>query len=218
MKVFGISLSPYVRKVLLVCEIKQLDYEHAPVMPGNNDAEFRRASPFGKVPALIDGELKVSDSSVICDYLEDNYPAVPTQPKPLELRARARWYEEFADTLLIDAMSPFFFERMVKNLFLETPVEADEERLKQVAAELVPKTLGYLEQEVPDAGYLFGETIGCADIALLSPTVNAAYADFHVDAATWPRCAAYFERLRAHPVVARVLAAEQTSLDAIRQA
>ncbi len=38
-----------------------------------DSAEFRRASPMGKVPALADGELAMSESAALCLYLADRY-------------------------------------------------------------------------------------------------------------------------------------------------
>jgi glutathione S-transferase len=38
------------------------------------DPDFRAASPMGKVPALVDGAVKLWDSGAICLYLADTYP------------------------------------------------------------------------------------------------------------------------------------------------
>lgn len=38
------------------------------------DPEFRAVSPMGKVPALVDGGVKLWDSGAICVYLADAYP------------------------------------------------------------------------------------------------------------------------------------------------
>ncbi len=38
-----------------------------------DSAEFRRASPMGKVPALIDGDVAMAESAAICLYLADRY-------------------------------------------------------------------------------------------------------------------------------------------------
>jgi glutathione S-transferase len=40
------------------------------------DPAFRAASPMGKVPALVDGDVKLWDSGAICLYLADAYPEV----------------------------------------------------------------------------------------------------------------------------------------------
>ena len=114
MKIYGANLSPFVRKVLTVCALKELEYEHVIVMPGNFPDGYLKISPLGKIPALEDGELTISDSSVICEYLEERYPAIPTMPTDLAERARARWLEEYGDSKFVEAVATFFLRTFVK--------------------------------------------------------------------------------------------------------
>ncbi len=64
--VFGVSPSPFVRKVRVTLAEKNVPYELKPVFPGDNDPAYRKMSPLGKIPAFKDGERALSDSSVIC--------------------------------------------------------------------------------------------------------------------------------------------------------
>ena len=214
MKLRHAATSPYVRKVLVACIAKGLEFEHEPVLPGSDDADFRAASPVGKVPALKDGELQVSDSSVILDYLDEKYPAVAPRPDSPELRARSRWYEEWAGTMLTETCGPFFFERLAKKVFGD-PSPPDEARLEEVLATLVPERLGYLESQAPESGFMFGEELGVADIALLSPMINGEYGGFVISAEDYPRVAAYRDRIKAHPAVAQALEAEKATIEAL---
>ena len=59
---------------MAVLALKQLPYEHIPSMPFSGDEELAGVSPLSKVPALIDGDLNIADSKVICRYLESAYP------------------------------------------------------------------------------------------------------------------------------------------------
>jgi glutathione S-transferase len=61
---YGVGLSPFVRKVRVVLAEKSVPYDHDPVVPGNPDPEDRKMSPLGKIPALRDGDRAFSDSSV----------------------------------------------------------------------------------------------------------------------------------------------------------
>src|SRR3990170_6457911 len=63
MIVYGSSLSPFVRKVLAYASEKHIELELKPTGPG--DPDLRAASPFGKMPALSDGDFQLSDSSAI---------------------------------------------------------------------------------------------------------------------------------------------------------
>ena len=55
MIVYGSSLSPFVRKLLVVADEKGLVMEVEPTAPNSNDPAFREASPFGKIPGFRDG-------------------------------------------------------------------------------------------------------------------------------------------------------------------
>ena len=73
----GAPASPFVRKVRIALVEKNLPHELVPVVPfppANATPEFRRMSPLGKIPALSDGDFAISDSSVICAYLERIHP------------------------------------------------------------------------------------------------------------------------------------------------
>ncbi|MGC1549857.1 MAG: glutathione S-transferase family protein, partial [Rhodanobacter sp.] len=74
LEVIGNYISPYVRKVLVCLELKGLDYDIDPIVPFVGNDEFSKLSPLRRVPVLLDGDLVLNDSSVICQYLEDKYP------------------------------------------------------------------------------------------------------------------------------------------------
>src|SRR6185295_15709305 len=91
-------LSPYVRKVLVVLDLKGVPYEIDPIIPFMGDDRFSALSPIRRIPVLIDGPVTLSDSTVICEYLEERHPAPALLPRAVADRARARWLEEFADS------------------------------------------------------------------------------------------------------------------------
>ena len=100
--IIGSFVSPYVRKVLACLNLKGLDYEIDPITPFFGNDEFERLSPLRRIPVLVDGDFSISDSSVICDYLDDAYPGHSLYPRDPKERARAHWFEEYADTRLGD--------------------------------------------------------------------------------------------------------------------
>lgn len=202
MKIIGSYVSPYVRKVLACLNLKGLAYEVDPITPFFGNNEFERLSPLRRIPVLIDGDFSISDSTVICEYLDEAYPGhrlYPVEPKD---RARARWFEEFADTRLGDLLIwSLFYQRVVRPLVWSEP--ADEERVKKALDEDIPAALDYLEGQLPAEGFLFGE-IGAADIAVASFFRNADYAGFVVDASRWQRTSAFIERVLTHPCIANL--------------
>jgi glutathione S-transferase len=100
MKIIGSFVSPYVRKVLACMNLKGLDYEVDPITPFFGNDDFERLSPLRRIPVLVDGDVCLSDSSVICAYLDEAYPGRPLLPADPKDRARARWLEEYSDTRL----------------------------------------------------------------------------------------------------------------------
>jgi glutathione S-transferase len=210
--IVGSYVSPYVRKVLACMNLKGLSYQVDPITPFFGNDEFRRLNPLCRIPVLIDGDFSVSDSSVICGYLDEVYPGhtlLPTDPKD---RARARWLEEYADTRLGDLLIwSFFYQRVVKPLVWGEP--ADEARVQKALDQDIPAALDYLEGELPAEGFLFGE-IGVADIAIASFFRNAHYAAYNIDASRWPKAATFVERTLGHSCLATLLPFEDVQRNA----
>lgn len=212
MKLIGVHLSPYVRKVAVALTAKGLDYEQEVVMPGMFPPDFEKLSPLQKIPVLVDGEFVLSDSSVICEYLEEKFPSPPLLPAGLEARAQARFLEEYADTLLMGHATVPFVENFIGPNIRK--IEPDTARVKKVVEEKLPPVLDYIETRVPQEGFLFGEFC-TADVALLSPMVNAAIGGYEPDPGRWPKYAAYLDRVRAYEPVARVLATEKEFMNSM---
>ena len=203
MKIIGSYVSPYVRKVLACLNLKGLSYEIDPITPFFGNEEYERLSPLRRIPVLIDGDFSVSDSSVICAYLDEAYPDPPLLPSEPKDRARARWFEEYADTRLGDIFIwGLFYPKVVHGLVWGEP--GDQQRVARTLAEDVPREFDYLERELPEKGFLFDD-IGLADISIASFFRNAAYADLEPDSERWPRTAAFVRRTLDHPAMASLL-------------
>lgn len=212
MKIIGSFVSPYVRKVLACLELKGLDYAVDPITPFFGNDEFSKASPLRRIPVLLDGDVTLSDSSVICAYLDEAYGGYALLPETPSDRARARWLEEFADTRLGDVFIwGLFYPKVVyPRVWGE---EGDLARVETTLGEEIPTTLDYLEGELPETGYLF-EQLSLADISLASFFVNARYAGYEVDAERWPRTARFVAEVLAEPVFEKLLNFEAIQLSA----
>jgi glutathione S-transferase len=211
MKIIGSYVSPYVRKVTACLHLKGLVYEIDPITPFFGNDEFERLSPLRRIPVLVDGDLALSDSSVICAYLDEAWPAPPLLPAGPRERARARWLEEYSDTRLGDLFIwGLFYQKVVRPLVWGEP--GDAARVEKTLNQDAPRELDYLEAELPADSFLFGGDIGLADIAIASFFRNAAYAGFAPDPDRWPRTAAFVERALVHPCFAATFAFEQAQL------
>jgi glutathione S-transferase/RNA polymerase-associated protein len=94
-------LSPYAQKVKIALREKGVAFEA--VLPGGLGAggaqgAFVAANPRAEVPALVDGEVAVFDSTIILEYIEDRWPEPALLPKSPADRARVRMIEEVMDT------------------------------------------------------------------------------------------------------------------------
>ena len=207
MIVYGSSFSPFVRKTLAFAAEKGVQVELKPVGLGSRDPEFRAASPFGKIPGFRDGDFAISDSTAIVTYLEAKFPNPALLPAEPADRARAIWYEEFADTILIACMGKMFFNRFVMPRFMGK--EGDLAAADQAEREELPPLLDYLEGVLPTSGYLVGDRLTLADLAVASPFVNLEHVGFFVDAATHPKIAAYLKAIHARPSFATWIAQEK---------
>ncbi len=192
-RIVGSYLSPYVRKVLVCLHLKGIPYEIDPIVPFLGDDRFSKLSPLRRIPVLSDARVTLSDSTVICEYLDEAHPAPPLYPTSSVDRARARWLEEFADT----RMGEVFIWRLFNQVAIRPAVwgeQGDRAVLEKTLAEDVPQVLDYLEQEVPADGFLFG-TPSVADIAIATFFRNAAFARFTIDAERWPATAGFVGRV-----------------------
>jgi glutathione S-transferase len=195
--IIGNTVSPYVRKVLTVLQMKGLDFEIDPITPFYGDDEFERLSPMRRIPVFVDGDTVVNDSSVIVQYLEEKHPSPSVLPGTPELRARARWLEEYADERLGDAFIwKGFGAVVVAPAVFGAPRDLDAFR-RHLETD-VAAVCDYLESVTPADGFLAGP-FGLADIAVAAMFRGMAYARWAPDAARWPKLAAWLARAEAQP-------------------
>jgi len=146
------------------------------------------------------------DSSVILSYLEQRYPDPPLLPAAPGPRARALWFEEYADSTVAVAVAGVFFERVVKPSIFKQ--ETNQAMIDEALNRTVPKVLDYLTECLGDDEFMVGGAFSIADIALTTPFVNFAIAGERVDAERWPQIAAYVERIHSLPCYAPIVAGD----------
>src|SRR5271163_2341663 len=205
-QIIGSYLSPYVRKVLVVLDLKGVAYEIDPIVPFYGNDHFSQMSPLRRIPVMIDSNATLSDSSVICQYLEDRYPAPALYPANIVDRARARWLEEFADS----RMGEVFIWRLFNQVAIKPAVwgeQTDKSAVEKTVREDIPAVLDYLETQAPREGFIFG-AVSIADISIACFFRNAAFARFQVDAARWPRTASFVSRVLNLPSFEKLKAIE----------
>ena len=208
--IVGSYLSPYVRKVLVSLELKGIAYEVDPIVPFFGDDRFSRLSPLRRIPMLVDGDLVLTDSSVICQYLEDLQPEPALYPADIRDRARARWLEEYADSRMGDVL----IWRLFNQIAIRPSVwgeKGDRELVDRTLKEEVPTVLDYLEAEAPETGFRFG-ALSLGDIAPACFFRNAGFVRVQIDASRWPRTAGWIGRTLATPPFTKLAALEDAIL------
>jgi glutathione S-transferase len=211
--VYGVSASPFVRKVRVFLAEKGIPYDLDPVIPFGVSAEFKKMSPLGKVPAFRDGERTLCDSSVICAYLERTHPTPSLYPSDPYQYARALWFEEYADGGLVTVIGPkIFFQKVVGPRFFNRPT--DEAMVQKAIDEELPPMFDYLEAEIGNNDFLVGRTLSIADIGVGTQFVNLRHVGVTPDAKRWPKLAAYVDRLHARPSFKALIEEEATAFAA----
>jgi len=212
--IIGNHISPFVRKVLAVCEIKRIPYEVDSIVPFFGNDEFAKLSPLRRIPVLIDGGTVVLDSTVICEYLDETWPDQPVLPRTPADRAKARWLDEFADTRMSDVFLWRVFGRaLVAPAIFKQPRDLD--AIAKTMAQEVPPVMDYLEAVAPPSDFLFAGGPGLADISIASHFVNLGWARQTIDRERWPRTTGWIDRVeqsqplqRLNEIGAKILRAQ----------
>jgi len=205
--VHGVSASPFVRKVRVALAEKKVAYDLNPVFPGAQDEVFRKLSPLGKVPAYEENGKGFSDSSVILLYLEKKHPQPALLPSDPYEYARALWFEEYADSAVVNVFGPkIFAERVLAKRFFNR--EPNLEQANKAVAEEVPPICAYLEGQL-SGDYLAGNQFSIGDIGVCSQFVNLFYAGVQIDTKAFPKLARYVARVHERPSFKSCIAEEK---------
>ncbi len=145
-------------------------------------AEYRAINPMGKVPALVDGDVVVTEVAAICAYLADRYPEKGLAP-PAESPERGHYYRclFFPGTTL----EPMFTTRLlgITDYSPQSVGWGDFDRCVAAIESLTPSTDWVLGTRFSAADVVFGGTL---DLAI----------QFGWLASPTPKVAAYVRRLK----------------------
>ena len=164
-------LSPYGQKVKLA--LLEKDIEFTSMLPdaigtGRVDGTFSAANPRGEVPALLDGDVAIFDSTVILEYIEDKWPQPPLLPSTPFDRARVRMLEDVMDTHF-EAITWALSE--IRNFARAEGVEAT--RLEASGAAELSRWYLWLDHQLGGRRWFNGAAFGTGDLCVV-PFVNGA--------------------------------------------
>ena len=210
LKLYEHPLSPYAQKVKIALEEKNVPFEATIPNLFGSDPAFEAASPRREVPCLIDGAVEVFDSTIILEYLEDKRPKPPLLPADPAERARVRMLEELCDT---------YYEAinwaLAEIRFFQRATGDAAERLVKRAGEQIAGVHAWLERQLGSRTWFNGAAFGWGDLSVV-PYVNAS-AGFGFTPPAGSRLAAWAERVRERPSVARTMSAARAAMPAFEQ-
>ncbi|MCZ6562077.1 MAG: glutathione S-transferase family protein [Deltaproteobacteria bacterium] len=193
MKLYHFPASTNSRKVRILLIEKGLEFERINVdltKKEQKKPEYLKINPFGQVPALDDDGFIVYDSTIINEYLEDEYPHPPLLPNDSEGRARARLMEDFRDIYF----TPHFVEIIHE---VRKPETERDQKVIQNAKETITQCFDRIERELEGRDYLAG-TFSLADISFMPNIALLERLEIPVDP-KYKNMRAWIERLKARP-------------------
>jgi glutathione S-transferase len=204
LKLYGTPPTRALRAIWLLNELG-LEYEMVPVDLQKDEhlkPEFLAINPAGKVPALLDGEVLLTESSAIPLYLAEKYPEAGLIPASAEDRAQMYRWLFF---LVTEIEQPLW--RIARHSFVYPEAQRlpqDVELARAECAEMV----AVLERHMKDREFIAGDRVSVADF-------NAAYvldwANEEQMLADAPRLQTYlkamYARPKAPPTIAEAFAA-----------
>jgi len=189
LKLYDSPECPFCQKTRIVLAEKDLSYEIVPVdlQAGERKRpEFLKLNPFGKVPVLIDDEVIVYDSTVINEYLEDEYPHPQLMAADSAARARVRTFEDYADNAFIPLTGTIMRE-------LRKP-EAERDQTKLTTSrEQVARQLAVIDGSLAGRNWLVGN-FSLADVAFAPRVVILPALGVALDP-EWRNVAGWIQRL-----------------------
>lgn len=181
-------------RIAWLCEELGLAYERIDMPLDENvlrTPQMLARNPFGKVPAIEDGDVTLFESGAIIEYLLDAYGEGRLRPE-LGTRDYYRYLEwvHGAETL-------GGFGSVVLFTMLRAPEASRSDALTEAAADRARFGLAATERDFGEGPFICGENFTAADIMLMW-SLHFCKKFFNLlDAETYPKLADYYDHLSA---------------------
>lgn len=198
--VYGTVFSPYVRKVLITLQLKNIPYDFQelhPLFPAQKQ-KLLQLSPLGKVPIYQEDNFILPDSSAICAYLDKQYKQPAIFPTESRQYPRSLWLEEYADVELTPTIIAIFINTFTKP---KMNIPIDNQALTNALEIKLPAIFDYLNHEIEGHHYFNGDQLSIADISILSALMNYKLLDLAIDESRWHHLARYSHEGFKEPVI-----------------
>ena len=196
--IFG-SIGSRASRCIWVAEELGLRYEWKPISTldgSNRRPEYLAINPSGKIPALADGDVVMTESMAINQYLAEEYGRGSLWPNERQLRARVLQWTFWSAT----EIEPFITELFPQ--FVTKPVAERDAALTERLVAALLKKLAELEAALAGRDFVL-ERFTLADVNLAVQTFT--FVDrFHLDLGRLPNLRDWTDRCRARPARQRV--------------
>jgi glutathione S-transferase len=195
--------APYTRSIRVVwlAEEMGVPYEVQTCNLRSPPEELLAHNPAATLPLLIDGEVVLSESVTMLEYVAETYG-----PTPLAIGRDDPRYWEYHQLLVFgEATLTALINAIVGTVFTGKPEDQDNFTM-QVIHGLIGKRLGAVRMRLNDHPFILGDAFTLADISVVYPIhlmINAAKLGL-ADMVT-PDLADYHARLAARPAFQRML-------------
>ncbi|GME25496.1 putative glutathione transferase [Neofusicoccum parvum] len=153
LKLFGSCFCPFVQRVWISLEYKDIPYQYIEVDPYKKPQSLLEVNPRGLVPALRHGDWGCYESTVLMEYLEDIDVGRPLMPSNPKIRADSRLWSDHINRHLI----PGFYR------FLQ---EQDSSKQVQYAEELKTQISKLVDAADKEGPFFLGKEISFVDIQM----------------------------------------------------
>ena len=198
MILYALPISNFCSKVAIVLRHKEIPHKIFPPPNGYGSPEYKLVVPTGKIPGLVDGELVLSESEAINEYLEECYPDPMMLPGDPKKRAQLRQLSRHHDLAV---------EPIIRSLFGQvSPQTRNTEVLRAKAAELQKQLIVLAELADPQP-FLVTSDMSLADVGY-APTLLLGELMWEWFGMTWnlpSRLQEWQQGLQQVPAVAETL-------------
>jgi glutathione S-transferase len=164
----------------IALKVKGVEFEQKLMRFGDHPerVDFRTFSDTGTVPALHHGDLRISESLAILEYLSDLHPEKGFWPADMKQRAKARAIsaEMAAGFRPLRNECPMNFARKVREIEVSDGVRANVQRIEQIWDQCLSASGGpFLFGEFSNADAMYAPVVNRFEIYALSnhPAVQA---------------------------------------------
>ena len=227
LKLYNAPHSTCSQKVRICLAEKGLPFEDIPLDLGQGKdqlkPEYLALNPNGVVPTLVDDGEVIIDSSVICEYLDEKYPAPKLSPENVAQRAKMRaWMRYLEEVPTVAVRVPSFnmgflpryeglndeqfraeqsdVRTIRKHFYRRMGPKGFKRADVEAAVEQIASTCARMEAALADGPWLMGAQYTIADI-VVTPSIDRmadlGYSSIWTD--KYPRVTAWYARMQARP-------------------